>query len=224
MDQGVQQGWLEFIKEAQAQIFPIYEEHEHHFDGVGIHGRMHISRALIFAEVMSRLYLDRQQEVDLYAVRVAVAFHDAGRQGNGKDVWESASAALCREYVLSKANAEYALQVSKSIEKGGGDWDIQQRIVHDADVLEIMRPCCGHGGIQGFQQDNLRFAGKRDPQAALFEKAAVLRARLIQEAWQWIQATEEIKYGLSASKTYLEDVLKVLKTGQKRYPLLASIL
>ena len=61
--------WLEFIEEAQEQILPIYAKHEKHFDNYGVHGRMHISRALIFAEAMSRFYSAHGQVLDMCAIR-----------------------------------------------------------------------------------------------------------------------------------------------------------
>jgi len=223
MDKAIQTSWLSFIEEAQTNIFPIYQEHEEHFDGAGIHGRMHISRALVFAEVMGRLYLHCDQHLDVYAVLLAVAFHDSGRQGNGADLWEGASAGLCYKYLLQKSNEKYATFVSNLIDKSGASWDIHKRIMHDADVLEIMRPCCGHGGIDGFRQKMFRFAGDRDPLMNLFEDPSALRKQFIQQAWELIQITEEIKPQLVNSKQYLMDVLGILERNLSLCSLFSNV-
>ena len=216
--------WLEFIEEAQEQILPIYAKHESHFDSYGVHGRMHISRALIFAEAMSRFYSAHGQVLDMCAIRTAVAFHDSGRQGNGVDLWEADSAALCQAYLQKKSNAEYAVLVASLILKSEGTWDLQKQIVHDADVLEIMRPCCGHGGFNGFRQRVLRFAGERDPLSAQLDDPDGLRQTLISEAWNWISATEEIKHQFSGSSKYLDDLLNYLMQNADRYPFLSHSL
>ncbi|MBW4623726.1 MAG: hypothetical protein KME17_30745 [Cyanosarcina radialis HA8281-LM2] len=83
--------WQQFVATLQNDILPIYARHEEEFDRLGIHGRIHICRSIVLAEVMSSLY-SPFAEIDRFAIRYAVAFHDSGRQGNGRDIWESASA------------------------------------------------------------------------------------------------------------------------------------
>ena len=71
------------VLELQQSILPIYREHESKFDHYEVHGRMHICRAVIFTEVMSRTYHATGVPVDFYGVRTAIAFHDSGREGSG---------------------------------------------------------------------------------------------------------------------------------------------
>ena len=52
--------WLDFIVELEQNILPCYKEHEATFDRWGIHGRLHIGRAVIFSEVMGRAYQGRR--------------------------------------------------------------------------------------------------------------------------------------------------------------------
>jgi hypothetical protein len=148
-----------FIQILNRDVLPIYLRHEDTFDFLGIHGRMHISRSVIFSEWISRYYMDMCDiELDIDAIRFATAFHDSGRQGNGPDYWENDSSDICYDYLINKGfDIDRVKFISKLILKHG-DYGIEKRIVHDADVLEIMRPCCGHGGRVGFKMKKLRFA------------------------------------------------------------------
>jgi hypothetical protein len=113
---------------------------------------------------MTRYYykLFGVKDIDFLAIRYAISFHDSGRKGNGIDIWESDSAEICRIHLLNQGHSnEYSKYVSQLIEKRGR-WDAHKKIVHDADVLEIMRPCCGHGGRNGFKAKALRFLSNRD--------------------------------------------------------------
>ena len=218
----IQVGWKEFQNELQERILPLYQVHERHFDWVGIHGCMHICRALIFAEAMGRAYAEKSENVDFFAIRLAVAFHDAGREGNGVDLWEMQSRQLCQEYVgkfYPDKGTGYAQDVGQLIKSG--EYDLDYRVVHDADVLEIMRPCCGHGGINGFRQGVLRFAGSRDPLADRFAHPQELRQQLINEAWDFIVRTEDAKQSLNDSKNYLADLLTFINSEPARYPILS---
>jgi len=207
----VYSSWSEFAKIVQTEIFPIYTSHEEKFDQYGIHGKMHISRALIFAEVLSRCYLSLGVTVDLLAVRLSTAFHDSGRQGNGTDIWENESVKICETHLMSRCDDKYRSYIASLISKSTGEWDVNKHIMHDADVLEIMRPCAGHGGISGFQRRYLNFASDRDPYFALFTDPITTREKLINESWKFIYKTENIKSGLVNSKHYLEDVTSILK-------------
>ncbi len=206
--------WNLFIDEFSKKILPIYIKHESSFDVVGIHGCLHISRAIIFSEVMSRLYISElnidSKKIDIFAIRFAVSFHDSGRQGNGIDIWEKDSANLCNEYLLrnKEITDDYRKYISNLIEKKG-KWDSNKKIVHDADVLEIMRPCCGHGGINGFKTTALRFLSNRDDliDTLQINKYDSIRSNLIKEAWSFILFTENNKYKFINNK---KDILHIL--------------
>ena len=206
--------WGIFVKDLSTNILPIYKNHESTFDYQGIHGRMHISRALIFAESMARYYYKviRIKDIDFLAIRYAVAFHDAGRKGNGIDIWESDSAEICRKHLLNQGHGdEYSKYVSQLIEKKG-PWDAHKKIVHDADVLEIMRPCCGHGGRSGFKEKALRFLSYRDDLINNnLNDFASPRNTLIDEAWQFIVYTERKKYMFNKSDfNYFYDLVMII--------------
>ena len=201
------QQWQQFVTDLQTDILPIYARHEDEFDYPRIHGRLHICRSIVLAECMANLY-SQFVDIDRFAIRYAVAFHDSGRQGNGVAIWEADSAVNCYTYLQQKLlidepRAEY---ISQFIVKKETLVDINEQITHDADVLEIMRLT----GKTGFKPFHLQFG--RD-----FPVLAELKETLINEAWQLIDITEQIKGRLSPI-TYLQDAIALAQA----YPLLAS--
>ena len=218
--------WEPFIDELERKILPFYRQHELKFDRFGVHGRMHICRSVMMAEWMARFYHARTQTViDFFAVRVAVAFHDSGRQANGVDLWESDSASNCVRYVVEGGrDSDYAHGVGSLIEKKKKSADPLKKIVQDADVLEIMRPCCGHGGLAGFRRQFLHFGGPDDLLAREVPGIAAQREALIQEAWRWIQSTEPLKAFLADSPAHMRDLLKHLERQRLKFPLLSDLL
>jgi hypothetical protein len=218
--------WELFIDELERKILPVYRQHELTFDRFGVHGRMHICRSVMMAEWMARFYRARTQtEIDFFAVRVAVAFHDSGRRTNGVDIWESDSASNCVRYVVEALGAsDYAHSVGALIEKKNKSTDPLKKIVQDADVLEIMRPCCGHGGLAGFRREFLSFGGPNDLMAREVPGIDAQREALIQEAWRWIQSTEPLKAFLTDSPAYMRELLKYLERQRLKFPLLLGLL
>jgi hypothetical protein len=218
--------WELFIDELEQKILPFYLQHECEFDKWGVHGRMHICRSVMLAEWMARFYSTRTQTlIDFFAVRVAVAFHDSGRRDNGVDLWESDSGSNCVRYVVEGGGeSDYARRVGALIEKKKKSADPLKKIVQDADVLEIMRPCCGHGGLAGFRREFLHFGGPNDLLGHEVPDIAAQREALIQEAWRWIQATEALKFSLLNSRAYMRDLLKHLEKQRLKFPFLSDLL
>ena len=221
--------WDGFVEELERKILPIYREHELKFDPHGAHGRMHICRSVMLAEWMARFYrAHTAAEPDFFAIRVATAFHDSGRRANGVDLWEADSARHCQRYVREALpaddRAEYARDIAALIEKKKKSADPLKKIVQDADVLEIMRPCCGHGGLGGFRREFLHFGSRDDRFAQDLNGIAETREALIQEAWRWIQATETLKAFLADSSFYMRDLLNHLERERRKFPLLSELL
>lgn len=220
--------WNDFIVELEQKILPVYVQHERDFDPWGVHGRMHICRSVLFSEYMARFYRETlSAEVDLYAVRVAVAFHDSGRRANGPDRWEKESQSNCLAFIKSSGSwpehSDYPAYVAGLIEKEQTG-ELAKQIVYDADVIEIMRPCCGHGGIEGFKREFLRFLGSRDVLARDLPDARRLRETFVQEAWRWINETERFKLRLFKSPNYMQSLLETLEGERQQYPLLSSLI
>ena len=219
----IELNWGTFLSDLP-KILEIYEKHENSFDYYSIHGRMHICRALIFGEFMIRYYYSNSiKQPAANDVRYAIAFHDSGREGNGVDIWENASALKCNEYLSSNKifNQQKSEKIGNLILKDGPvGWNLEKRIVHDADVLEIMRPCCGHGGIHGFRENALRFYGRRDDIECRDE---VLRKQLINEAWELISVTEELEKKNRDSSSYLSSILDIVGNSRDKFPLLSIV-
>ena len=96
---------------------------------------------------------------------------------------------------------------------------MNKRIVHDADVLEIMRPCCGHGGREFFREKSLRFLGTKDERAVRNDK---IREQLIEEAWYFIRETEVRKDKLKDPKDYMSELTLILKKKKRKMKFLYS--
>lgn len=223
MEEHPSASWHEFLNELRTEILPLYSEHERTFDYHSIHGRMHICRCLLFAEFMCRHYYEYTRLTPRVAwIRYAVAFHDSGRQGNGFDIWENDSAERCVQYLLGRdVPRDVAETIGGLIPKDGGRWELEKRVVHDADVLDIMRPCCGHGGRMGFREQALRFLGRRDDAHA---RDPGTRSTLVEDAWILIEATEQIKPKLQPSGDYMGDVLEALDDLRDKFRLFADFL
>jgi len=214
--------WPSFVATFDADIAPIYHAHERDFDEPGIHGRMHIARCLLFAEFMGRHYHARTAaRPAMNDVRFATAFHDAARRANGPDLWDEESAGRCAEYarrhpaLFSRDGDAMAALLAAKPDPGGF---LEAQIVHDADVLDIMRPCCGHGGREGFREGALIFLGEHDPAG----RDPEVRSRLVEEAWALIRATEECKSDLAGSGDYLAEILAILAALHSECPMLAG--
>jgi len=183
--------WNDFLNELDKSILNIYKKHENSFDEYGIHGRRHISRSIIFSEFMSRFYTkELGKDIDFNAIRYAVSFHDSGRKGSGIDLWEDDSANNCLKYLLENSfyDEDKCKYISSLISKNLTN-DINHNIVYDSDVLDIMRPCCGHGELDNFRRSELRFLGQKDnfSNYQLYEE---IREELILDAWKLIEYTE----------------------------------
>ena len=208
-----------FLSDLRDDILPVYQDHEQTFDPHGTHGRMHICRALVFAEWMCRYYAAHTTlRPDVDAVRYATAFHDSGREGNGFDRWERDSALLCREYLDSRMGIEKARVVGEMIVKDSDPrgWSLEKRIAHDADCLEIMRITT----LLGFLKSELYFLGKPDPQEI---RSAKVRDALIREAWAFIRAADTRKPELFNSDDTMADVLGILETRKADFLLLGEL-
>lgn len=204
--------FMAFTKELENEILPLYEAHEQGFDKAQIHGRMHVARAVLFAEMMARFYQDQGESVDFDYVRRTTGMHDSGRKGNGPDKWEKESADLLRNHLESK-NVPNAEEKSHIIVKEKANKEaLEFKIFQSADCLDIMRPCTGNGGRTGFKPEFLTFA-------------LPCKDQLIEEAWAFIQLTEPLKMTeFNNNHGFMDKLLNVIRTHQDQFPLLSSIL
>ncbi|MCX7120886.1 MAG: SidE phosphodiesterase domain-containing protein [Gammaproteobacteria bacterium] len=134
------------------------------------HGIAHVARVAFYIPLLNTFYnqyLDTNlSDEDIKLLQLAGLFHDAGREGDGEDLWDNDSAALLYYYltitlklphekavIFSEAIANKDYAPSKTyhhliINNGKVSWDskitvkektIAQSILHDADCFDIIR-------------------------------------------------------------------------------------
>lgn len=221
----IQQGWLAFQPTLASEILPLYHAHEQTFDSMGLHGRRHITRSLIFAEAMARFYYHLGKTcIDFEGLRVAVAFHDAGREGNGPDYWEKDSARLCEDYLLKQGKSAYYAAATSSmiLQKKSTITSYTSQVVYDADVLEIMRLFVNtKAGYKKFRDSELLFL-KDLPNTSDFATLR-LRKQLMNEAWAFVLETERMRKPLD-NHQFLPVYFDKIINHQHRYPRLHQFL
>ncbi len=197
---------IDFSEKFATEVFPLYKRHEETFDTHKIHGVLHIGRSLVASYIINsqiekEILPEYKSTITIENILWAVSYHDSGRQGNGIDYWESFSANNC-----FMSGHEYA---STLIKKNRKTSDYCGMCVYDADVLEIMRPCCGRGGIYEFDKKHLLFLNTL---GNFYEK-------LIPEWWIFIQHTEAIKEELSVPNI-IDKLLEIVEQNKEKFPLI----
>nr|MCR5562452.1 DUF3626 domain-containing protein [Desulfovibrio sp.] len=121
-----------------------YINHEKTFEkGTSVHGRNHIARAYIFANVLCNILEARGIKVDRNAVLCGIAGHDLGRKGGGNDRWEGRSAditveAMRKMFGEDAMGEDYEQQVKDSIDAHKGQ-TLEAMLLNAADSLDIGR-------------------------------------------------------------------------------------
>lgn len=122
-----------------------YLNHERQFDPSAIHGRGHIVRSYIFASALCSILEEQNVPVDRNAVLCGITGHDIGRQGNGTDRWEGASAAatvnaMREAYGASAMGGAYEQAVTAGITHDSTTVDtVEGLLIQSADSLDIVR-------------------------------------------------------------------------------------
>lgn len=116
-----------------------------------MHGIQHANRAAIWAIVLTNLYrLIKDVEAleltvdDMQLIQIAVLLHDSARMNeDGEDLWDFDSGVLVYYYLAEVlgVDKETAICLGKAVaEKDAkGTKNIYQKIIHDADCLDIIR-------------------------------------------------------------------------------------
>lgn len=215
--------WQNFIPLLTHHILPIYETHEREFDFMGFHGRRHITRSVIFAELLARNYIaSGVSDLDIGGLRWTVAFHDAARQGNGADEWEAESAEACKAFLIQQGNTSaYATSVAQAIiEKNMQADNLLTQILHDADVLEAMRFLVNNKrGLKLFRRNELTLFSKQDLHFNQVMHQQSQRDDLIQEVWRFIFETEWLNTQ-PATEQFLQYYVSVFTQNEQKYPLM----
>lgn len=219
--------WLSFQSFFAQNILPIYQQHEKDFDFYGFHGRRHLTRSVIFAEAMTRLYYKKGLKPDFYGIRLAVSFHDSGRKGNGRDIWEKESSQNCYDFLISDGNTpEYSQAIADSIlDKKSDIQNLHNQIIYDADVLEIMRLFTDNiDGWQKFRPKELFFLSERDLAFPNLSPTDLeYRSTFVQEVWSLIRESEKWTLPMK-NEDYLPTYLAYIFGKSQQFPLLYSLL
>jgi hypothetical protein len=171
---------------------------------VEIHGYMHVYRSLMWGQILVNIYNSYAKKYRVPAMEfdrkllAAIALHDSGRQGEGKDRWTEDSLRNIKEFLIEQG--EDPAEVGFFINRLQSDkWSPEKMIFKAADSVDIMRPHTGLGEREGF--DFSRFAFLRDDEDPLVremrstgnEKPDEIRTRIADEAYLFIMESEEQK-------------------------------
>jgi hypothetical protein len=169
-----------------------YRSHEETFDPEGLHGRRHVSRALLYANVLGNVVRAQGATIDSHALYTTTVLHDAGREGNGIDKWEADSAGIATQALteMGVTDPSYLSHAAACVNSKAPskDWTIERGLLKSADSLDIMRVT----GRDGFKPEFLWFMNQ-DVQLTsdkFLTVDASLRGKLIDEVASFIEATE----------------------------------
>lgn len=160
-----------------------YRKHEETFDLESFHGRFHIIRCLILADLICNYYISKSIHVNVSKTFIAVLFHDIAREDNGIDLWEKDSAIRCFDYLVNKGfEHDFAFQTSKIILKSNLQ-TIEEQILYDVDVLDYNRFFLLPVERDFFDNYRLLFADYKDITSIIDEAA---RKKIIEFSQQLI--------------------------------------
>ena len=169
-----------------------YRSHEETFDAEGIHGRRHVSRALLYSNVLANVAREHGATIDSHALYTTTVLHDAGREDNGVDRWEAQSAEIATRALTSMGvtDPDYLRQAAACVDHTAPakDWTLERGLLKSADSLDIIRTT----GKDGFKPQHLWFMNT-DVQVGVgkfMPVDAALRGKLIDEVASFIEATE----------------------------------
>ena len=158
--------------------------------GVSTHGRGHIARAYIYANVFCNILAEQGLKVDRNAVILGIIGHDLERRGLGKDRWEKQSAErtvqdINAQYGPEAMGQEYSNELNNCIVKvqvagpNGRTIDVPKSSTLEAQLLNAA-DCLDIGRTDDFDPSYFEFL--RDKNGQISPDAQKLRDQLIEEA------------------------------------------
>ncbi|MBA2368868.1 MAG: hypothetical protein H0V82_07585 [Candidatus Protochlamydia sp.] len=176
------------------------------------HGVSHALRTYFFALTLAELYKENgfAFKSEKSHLLLSVMLHDCARQNDGIDLWDKQSGEMAQKILLEDltASEEAAAHMMRCI----ADKDLkpvfalEQKIIHDADCLEIMR--CLHNN-EDFKPDELLALQDID-QETIFN--------LIDEAKHFISMTEcpTIKEAITISEDPVALLFQILNFANEQ--------
>ena len=157
----------------------LYLRHEKTFEkGKSTHGRGHIARAFIFANVMSNILIEKGVKVDKNAVMLGITGHDVGRLGSNRDQWEERSANMTvdlmkQDYGADSMGEAYSTEVGKCINAHQSQ-TVEGMLLNSADSLDIGRTKDFDPQYFGFLKD-ANIPGAEELRRELMKEADLLQ-------------------------------------------------
>lgn len=190
------------------------------------HGTMHCVRVALWTQLLSRVYeaLGREKTKNPIFLATAGAFHDVAREEEGIDYWDTESSEAL-EKLLNRIETgeqiqDYIQAIKEKDPKNGKFSSDTQRIVHDADCLDIIRVV----GKWNFSKKHLCFYHFDPKQKSFCDQ-------LINEIGDFIDLTEKFEvrnYLEHHSEDFYGDLVRLIflmkKTDKARFPIITEIL
>lgn len=197
-------------------LLPFYKK-----KGYEHHGVAHVIRAAYFASIITEMYLAKGHVLATHPRNLPIAgfLHDAGRESDfGKDLWDEQSGKICADFATDqlKLLSQEVEILSKSISEKDRDPSIslEQKIIHDADCIEIIR--CLLDSPDAFEWERLWMFKDQFPKPML--------DLFIHEARSLIVFTEKpaIKKFLQSSPDPLRCLLQIIEFAKSFSFLMAN--
>ncbi len=190
------------------------------------HGTMHCVRVALWTQLLSKVYekLGREKTKNPILLATAGAFHDVAREEEGRDYWDTESSEalekLFSHIKMSEQGQEYTQAIKEKDPKNGKFSSDIQRIVHDADCLDIIRVV----GTSNFTKKHLCFYNFDPKQKSFCDQ-------LVNEIGNFITMTEMFdvrNYLEHHSEDFYGDLVRLIFLMQKKdkakFPIITEML
>jgi len=197
LDTSVTTGFDQMCDKLEASFFPTYEKHEKIFDYRRLYSRMHIARAFLFTELISRIAILQNRNFNLDHVRLGISGSQLGRTGAGINLWMEDSRQAVAGYL--RRNGERSGIVEGSLEYSlilnGSRLDTRHRV-------DFSSPEEGFLGNTALEQQVLR------------------------ETTQFFKESEAARFQdrFSNNSWFMRELLMILRNSPEKYPLLGTLL
>lgn len=188
----------------------------------GTHGTMHCVRVTLLTQLLSRVYerLGRKKAENPILLATTGALHDAAREYDFKDRWDAESAEIVERLFsrlgLDPKQIEHYVQAIRDKDPLFMYSSDDQRKVHDADCLEIMRLT----GKKEFIRSKLSFYHFDKSKKEWCDK-------LIDEVGDFIELSEDIRLKNHLehhSQDFYGDLVRLLFSMKDKFPLVTQLL
>ncbi|MBI5346232.1 MAG: HD domain-containing protein [Chlamydiae bacterium] len=147
-----------FINEKIKSLLHLYQKPYPDGSKREYHGIAHATRTALLSIVITEMYKAQGHilSTDPKNIPIAAFLHDSGREGDGVDRWDKQSGKICEDFMASKL--QLPPNEVEILSKGISEKDkepansIEQKIIHDADCIEIIR-CLRYS--DGFNREEL---------------------------------------------------------------------